>query len=242
MARSVPTRPFSATAGWSQRLVFNPAAPREHYENLELIPGPTATRKRIKEQAPLHTRTPGTNCIAQFQRLAKLWHPDRRPDDPEAHEKFAKISASYRILTDTESRRDYDRWLSETERVVTGAPRPPVWTRQRPAKPAESFKDDKADAFRDARERMTGRAWRPSPSAASKDYYNSVENPAWRAERKKNREENSRVLARRHYDTEDKFKLWISMAIVLFAAVLVRDLTDDNVHYEELKRSESRKN
>lgn len=29
---------------------YNTGAPKEHYDNLELVPGPLATRKRIKEQ------------------------------------------------------------------------------------------------------------------------------------------------------------------------------------------------
>jgi hypothetical protein len=29
---------------------FDPKKPRQHYENLELVAGPTVTRKRIKEQ------------------------------------------------------------------------------------------------------------------------------------------------------------------------------------------------
>jgi hypothetical protein len=70
-------------------------------------------------------------------------------------------------------------------------------------------------------------------------YYNSVENPAWMAARQKERDESSRVNARRHYDTEDKFKLMISVALIVLMAIAVRNHNDDDMHYQELRRKES---
>ena len=39
---------------------------------------------------------------------AKQNHPDRHPDDPEAHAKFQKIGAAYQVLSDEQQRAAYD--------------------------------------------------------------------------------------------------------------------------------------
>jgi len=43
-----------------------------------------------------------------YHRLALGCHPDRFPDDPEAHTKFVRLSSSYMVLADESSRRQYD--------------------------------------------------------------------------------------------------------------------------------------
>lgn len=43
-----------------------------------------------------------------FRRLAKKFHPDQRPDDPQAKERFAEISQAYEILGDETKRRQFD--------------------------------------------------------------------------------------------------------------------------------------
>jgi DnaJ-class molecular chaperone len=43
-----------------------------------------------------------------FRRLAKELHPDVRPDDTAAAERFKKVSAAYEILGDADKRRRYD--------------------------------------------------------------------------------------------------------------------------------------
>ncbi|MDA7989370.1 MAG: molecular chaperone DnaJ [Alphaproteobacteria bacterium] len=44
-----------------------------------------------------------------YRRLAMEWHPDRKPGDAEAAEKFKKISRAYSVLRDSEKRATYDR-------------------------------------------------------------------------------------------------------------------------------------
>lgn len=44
-----------------------------------------------------------------YYREARICHPDKNPDDPEAHEKFALLGHAYQILSDEKTRAAYDR-------------------------------------------------------------------------------------------------------------------------------------
>lgn len=54
-----------------------------------------------------------------YRRLAKKYHPDQRPDDPQAKERFAEIGQAYEILGDQEKRKAFDNG----EIDATGKPR-----------------------------------------------------------------------------------------------------------------------
>jgi curved DNA-binding protein CbpA len=43
-----------------------------------------------------------------YRRLALEWHPDRRPDDPRAADRFKEISEAYAVLINPARRREYD--------------------------------------------------------------------------------------------------------------------------------------
>ena len=45
-----------------------------------------------------------------FRRLARKHHPDVNDSDPASEEKFKEINEAYTVLSDTESRRKYDRY------------------------------------------------------------------------------------------------------------------------------------
>ncbi|XP_040003003.1 dnaJ homolog subfamily A member 3, mitochondrial-like isoform X2 [Xiphias gladius] len=45
-----------------------------------------------------------------YYQLAKKYHPDTNPDDPEAKEKFAKLAEAYEILSDDVKRKQYDTY------------------------------------------------------------------------------------------------------------------------------------
>jgi len=47
-----------------------------------------------------------------FRRLAKKYHPDANPNDPQAETKFKEINEAYEILSDPEKRVQYDRFGS----------------------------------------------------------------------------------------------------------------------------------
>lgn len=50
-----------------------------------------------------------------YRKLAKTWHPDQKPDDPTAKEKFAEIGSAYELLSDNEKRGQYDRGEIDAE-------------------------------------------------------------------------------------------------------------------------------
>ncbi|MCG9895002.1 MAG: J domain-containing protein [Fimbriimonadaceae bacterium] len=50
-----------------------------------------------------------------YRRLARKWHPDVNPNDPEAESKFKEISEAYHVLSDADRRKKYDRFGSGWE-------------------------------------------------------------------------------------------------------------------------------
>ena len=47
-----------------------------------------------------------------FRKLAKQYHPDANPDDPQAEAKFKELNEAYEVLSDPEKRAQYDRFGS----------------------------------------------------------------------------------------------------------------------------------
>lgn len=43
-----------------------------------------------------------------YRRLAKQYHPDRNPDNPNAERMFKELCGAYEILSDEEKRKKYD--------------------------------------------------------------------------------------------------------------------------------------
>ncbi|MDF2576974.1 MAG: dnaJ [Chlamydiales bacterium] len=56
-----------------------------------------------------------------YRRLALKYHPDRNPDNPEAEQKFKKISEAYEVLSDDKKRELYDRYGADAVNGAAGA-------------------------------------------------------------------------------------------------------------------------
>lgn len=48
-----------------------------------------------------------------YRKLAREYHPDVNPDDPNAEEKFKDINEAYQVLSDADKREKYDRFGSQ---------------------------------------------------------------------------------------------------------------------------------
>ncbi len=72
---------------------MNPVSKRDYYEVLSV--GKEAGDQEIK---------------GAYRELAKRYHPDRNPDDPNAEEKFKEASEAYSVLSDAQKRAAYDRF------------------------------------------------------------------------------------------------------------------------------------
>ncbi|QLL31249.1 hypothetical protein HG536_0B01100 [Torulaspora globosa] len=57
---------------------------------------------------------PSSLIKKQYRKLALLYHPDKRPDDPGAIHKFHMLSLATHVLTDEALRATYDEWLQRT--------------------------------------------------------------------------------------------------------------------------------
>ncbi|MCA8986672.1 MAG: J domain-containing protein [Planctomycetaceae bacterium] len=55
-----------------------------------------------------------------YRKLARDYHPDRRPDDAAAEEKFKEIQTAYEVLGDPEKRKKYDMYGSAFENMGGG--------------------------------------------------------------------------------------------------------------------------
>jgi tetratricopeptide (TPR) repeat protein len=105
----------------------------------------------------------------RYRELARQFHPDVNPNDPDAAQRFSEVSAAYRTLSDTDNRATYDAELllkdrqSEKARQATAAaaaqaratmnqPRPSPKQTAAPQTPAQNGAQALAERARTARQ------------------------------------------------------------------------------------------
>ncbi|HIK39442.1 DnaJ C-terminal domain-containing protein [Thermoleptolyngbya sp. M55_K2018_002] len=59
-----------------------------------------------------------------YRKLARKYHPDLNPDDPEAEARFKEINEAHEVLSDSEKRQKYDQFGQYWKQAMAGAPPP----------------------------------------------------------------------------------------------------------------------
>jgi DnaJ domain len=76
-----------------------------------------------------------SEIAATYRALVKTLHPDARPTDPSAAERFKRVTVAYRVLADVERRRDYDDRRAQGIAPVATPARSPSAAAAEPPKP-----------------------------------------------------------------------------------------------------------
>lgn len=76
--------------------------------------GQVANERQVKDREyydllKISTSATQADIKKAYYKEARNCHPDKNPDDPEAAENFQKLGHAYQILSNEESRRNYDR-------------------------------------------------------------------------------------------------------------------------------------
>jgi len=108
-----------------------------------------------------------------YRKLAKELHPDARPDDARAEERFKEVTRAFKLLSNAETRAKFDRGEMDSE----GRERAPFHYRSHPDAPPgqrgptgrfEDISDIFSDLFAD-RARAAGAGARAGPGAARRN-------------------------------------------------------------------------
>ncbi len=82
-----------------------------------------------------------------FRSLARKYHPDTNPDNPEAEEQFKKISEAYEVLSDPKKRAKYDQINGQYRSFQNGGQRGGSWQDFGRSGGTQFTQDDVGDMF-----------------------------------------------------------------------------------------------
>ena len=71
-----------------------------------------------------------------YKKLARKFHPDVKPADPDAEKKFSEITEAYDVLSDEEKRKNFDQFGHGFRGAGPGGPRGHRYEQRQPDRPA----------------------------------------------------------------------------------------------------------
>ncbi|XP_054459952.1 dnaJ homolog subfamily A member 3, mitochondrial-like isoform X2 [Anoplopoma fimbria] len=105
--------PQRGRARWSAVTATGPTGSRcfRGISSRSVHTGSRAANKQDFYQVLGVSRTAAQKDIKKaYYQLAKKYHPDTNPEDPDAKEKFAKLAEAYEVLSDEVKRKQYDTY------------------------------------------------------------------------------------------------------------------------------------
>src|SRR5271163_4710614 len=70
----------------------------------------TTTKQDYYDLLGVARKAPVKDIRAAYRKLARKYHPDLKPGDKSAEEKFKQIQETYGVLSDTKKRQLYDQF------------------------------------------------------------------------------------------------------------------------------------
>src|SRR5437762_10813066 len=79
-----------------------------------------ATVKDLYETLGVAKGTGQDEIKKAYRKLARQYHPDNNPGDAAAEERFKEVQTAYDVLSDSDKRKQYDRFGSQNGRGGPG--------------------------------------------------------------------------------------------------------------------------